>query len=226
MSHPQVPCIEITPSHLTPSPRSHLHWLSELFSYTPPQTISPSPSGPLLIYHTKPSHPHTRDQAISILSHPPDPQFRFFHNCLKLFNIYFFFINFHTSFFYNLLSSSQHLILSNAAFTTPFHYIFFGFFPPSSLSHIPLLHCQTLPLSSASKFAIHYCLHSILLSNFQNTKYHSMYRDSLSFSLFYYATPATAGSVHIIKKQFSYTNVLTAIEDKESSIPMKEEINK
>ena len=60
-------------SHCNPfsPPCSYLHWLSDLFSYTPQQTIPPSPSGIPPTHHTKPSHLHTRGQAISTLFPPP-----------------------------------------------------------------------------------------------------------------------------------------------------------
>ena len=54
--------------HLTQSPCSYLHWLSEIFSYIRQQNVPPTLSGLPLTRHKKPSHLNTRSQVISTLS--------------------------------------------------------------------------------------------------------------------------------------------------------------
>ena len=47
-----------------------LHWLSDLFSYTPQQNVQPLALGALPTRHIKSSYMHTRGQVIFILSLP------------------------------------------------------------------------------------------------------------------------------------------------------------
>ena len=91
----------------------------------------------------------------------------------KPFNISLFsFINLHTSFFCNFIApndSFQPLFfqLHSLPHYSTIHSL--GSFPPLSVSHKPLLHCQPLVTSPAPTFAQHFYLHSILLSFSQNT---------------------------------------------------------
>ena len=156
-----------------PSKSFLLHPLSLPASHFHPLFYCNSPPSPHLLYYLLPKQ---LPIPIYILIHLPSKLFIYFPFPLiySLFNLSLFsFVNFYISAFYDLFPSSQYHTTSFLSTATSTTSLSLGSFPPPSLSHTPLLHCPSLPVSPASRFSQHFCLHFILLSCSKDT-YHKL----------------------------------------------------